>query len=407
MLDASSARRSMTGRRLVALRLGLALASTLFALGLVEGGLRFVEAKYMRLVKGGEQRLSDPLLGERVAPGTRGYDRAGFRNPVALDRAEIVVFGDSQTWGVNVSPAEAWPLVLAQRSGRTVYNMAIGGYGPVQYLVLTDAALRLSPRVLVVGIYFGNDLWDAYKIAYTLPAHADLTRPDLRHRIAHDTVGPRAGELWDEEKGFQQRYGHGSLRHLPLWLQGHTAIGRFLERSGILGRRLAFWEASRAWAEAHPDHGAVYDEPTTRTVLTTAYRLVALDLDEPRIAEGLRITCEVVRRIQRKCDPAGVRLLVVLIPTKEAVYADAVRRRSGHLNPTYERLVAMEGRARDRLIRTCEETEIPYLDILPIFRAALARGEALYPPDTESHPNAAGYRTLAAAVDDRLRQLGW
>ena len=82
----------------------------------------------------------------------------------------------------------------------------------------------------------------------------------------------------------------------------------------------------RAWAQAYPEHGAVCNDADIRTVFTTAYRLAGLDLDDPRVDEGLRITNEVLWRAQQKADKAGVKLLVLLIPTKELVYAELTQR---------------------------------------------------------------------------------
>src|SRR2546421_479270 len=69
--------------------------------------------------------------------------------------AETVAIGASQAGGVTARGAERWPAELAARSGRTVYSMATGGYGPVQYAVLAEEAAALHPRVVFVALYFG------------------------------------------------------------------------------------------------------------------------------------------------------------------------------------------------------------------------------------------------------------
>ena len=51
--------------------------------------------------------IDDPDLVNRPNPKFPGHDRRGFRNPVALAKADIVALGDSQTYGTNVAAASA------------------------------------------------------------------------------------------------------------------------------------------------------------------------------------------------------------------------------------------------------------------------------------------------------------
>ena len=73
--------------------------------------------------------------------------------------------GDSQTWGTNITRDEAWPAALGRRTGRTAYNTGIGGYGALQFLALTEKARTLGASIVVVGFFFGNDLYDAHRFA--------------------------------------------------------------------------------------------------------------------------------------------------------------------------------------------------------------------------------------------------
>ena len=92
--------------------------------------------------------------------------------------AFAVAIGDSQTYGDEVSRQEAWPQRLAELTGRSVYNMALGGYGPVEYERLLPEALALSPQVVLVGLYAGNDLADAYLSAYPRALAPELRSDD-------------------------------------------------------------------------------------------------------------------------------------------------------------------------------------------------------------------------------------
>ena len=282
--------------------------------------------------------------------------------------------------------------------------MGMAGFGRVQYKTLIPQALRLSPKIIVVGLYLGNDIYDAYDMAYHYDAHRNL-RDSGAGDLSANTVGDKATALWNEEKQFHATYGRASFSGLSFWLREHLAIGRLLSRTHLWpGAQDVDYEIDERWAGAHPDRGAVCEWPGRETVFTTAYRLAGEDLDEPRIAEGLRISREVLAEMQTDTDANHARLVILLLPTKEAVYASA-RSAKLNLDPTYQKLVDMEGRARLRIIATCQSKRIACVDALPYLASALDRGERIYPTTTESHPNARGYLVIAAAANENLGKL--
>lgn len=387
-------------------RCALLLAGTLVALASGEGLLRVLERRARAEAASAAVEEDDPALGRRPQPLGPGRDAWGFRNERVPQVAELIAIGDSQTWGVNASRQEAWPQRVQAITGRTTYNMSWGGYGTVQYEVLAQRAQALSPRVLIVGLYFGNDLYESYRLVYTRQAHASLRRGDAGELLP-DTIGPRADSLWREHEEFQRVYGRDQPARWGLWFRGHTAVGRLFDRT--LGRDQSAWfEIGKAWARAHPDHGAFIDAAGARTVFTTAYRLLAVDLEDPRIAEGLRLTTVSLDKIAGLAARRGVRLLVVLIPTKERVYAERVRRaRHGGLDPTYATLVVDEEKCQNQIESLLQQHRIEALALLPVLREAVARGEPVYPPTTESHPSALGYQVIAQAVARRVAELDW
>lgn len=375
-------------RRLFLSKLGLILGGVLVGLCAAEFGLRGL-TMFLHL----------------------GDDANGFRNDSVPDRVDIVALGDSQTWGVNASPAQAWPQTLASISGRTVYNMSRGGYNPVQYGVQTAQAFSLSPKVLVVGFYFGNDLAESYEIVYETPsnAHADLRSSTGSSSAAWKALMGRVKALRTERREIT----HERPAAWLAWLQKHTALGRLQSTLGRFVHQQDWWSSEDAyrrgktWAEAHPEHGVVYDNGKVRTVHTMAYRLLVQDLNEPPIAEGLRITQEMLRRIKAQTDAANVRLLILLIPTKEMVHADGMRTVKAQLDETYAQLVQMETLVRAAIVSLCENHGMHYVEALPGLARAVQRDEQIYPPTTDGHPNARGYFFIASAVQEALLKLGW
>ena len=272
---------------------------------------------------------------------------------------------------------------------------------------LATGALDFSPNTIVLGLYFGNDLWDAYRIVYTTESYPDLRRKPTPRHLLEDTIGPRAQSLWDTEKKFLKEYGLRDPVRWDLWLRGHSALGRRFDRTAFLRFTTDAWfEVARAWALAHPHEGAVSEDPEVGTVFTTAYRLAALDLDDPRMVAGLEITVELLSRMQEIATRADVRLLVLLIPTKEAVYAEAALMGTAGENPAYRRLVDMERRVRSEVKASCDSQRIAHVDALPYLADALRSRLRVYPSDTEGHPLAAGYAALASACHEALMSLG-
>ena len=392
-------------RRHVISRVLLSIGALIVSLTIAEGALRLVERSQLGDRRIEHRLVADPLLGYKLEPFTAGHDANGFRNDSVPQHVDVVVLGDSQSWGVNAERQDAWPQQLSKLSGHSVYNMSMGGFGPIQYRLLLPQALPLSPKIVVVGLYLGNDVYDAYHLAYQYHAHRDL-RSNAAGDLSVDTVGIKANAFWNEEKQFHNTFGRASLSGLSFWLREHLAIGRLLNRTKLWpGAQDVDYEIDKQWALTYPDHGAVCDVPGQETIFTTAYRLAGMDIDEPRNAEGLRITKDLLGQLQTELDAKQVKLILLLLPTKETVYATA---RSGKisLNSSYQKLVQMEERIRSEIISTCQAKRIQSIDARPYLNSALNRGERLYPMSTESHPNARGYLVIAAAVNENLGQLG-
>jgi len=355
----------------------------------------------------------EAILRASIALGTdpmylaqEGPDANGFRNEAIPDRVDIVAIGDSQTWGINARRAQAWPQMLARLSGQSTYNMGLGGNGPVEYWVLTDKALRLSPKVVVIGLYFGNDIWDAYYTVYHHDTYPFLRNNQVDNELLRDTVLPQVIDVEGEQKE------HGTWLERSIFANfGHelnlrSVAFRLLWRSWVTLSDSQY-KSAEAWAQANPDEGAIYKQGGTNYILEPGYRLPALDLDNPVIVEGLRITKQMLLFIQNKTNAADANLILLLIPTQEMVYADVIETSNGYLSPTYNRLVQMETRIRTEIISLCDEKGIHYVDALPALIEALRRGEVIYPRYINGHPRAEGYSVIASTLNEALKSLGW
>lgn len=140
--------------------------------------------------------LADPVRGNRLAPGYRGFfagvpvhiNSLGFRDSreYNLEKSpgtfRILVLGDSVTFGHGTLDETTYPFLLEQRLQQwrpdvkwEVWNLGVPGYNTSQELAyLTEVGSRYAPDLVIVG-FFANDLTDN-----TLPAAPSLSRRATR-----------------------------------------------------------------------------------------------------------------------------------------------------------------------------------------------------------------------------------
>lgn len=362
--------------------------ASLFGLGLAEGlsRLLFDPLDYLQ-----PEIVQDDTLGHRIEPGSAGHDAWGYRNPAVPERVEIVAIGDSQTYGVAASADASWPAWLDRIRSEDVYNLALGGYGPVQYGHLLERhALELEPSTVIVGVYFGNDFLDAWYMAYAHEPWVGLRQPELIGSFAAEVEAMRRRKQVREQRLW------GRVR---AWFAKNSVVYRKLDFSPI-GQWLH--TAPRIVAQdGDPDH--VWQEVNGTIVeFRPQQRLSAVDLDDPKIREGLRITELMLARMHARCVETGIRFVTTLIPTKERVFGDFLARNpDAAVREVVEEQLAHEDRARAALLSFLVERGIEVVDLLPALRAVA--GEArIYPLHTEGHPNLHGYRLIAETLSSHL-----
>ncbi|MBF0340417.1 MAG: SGNH/GDSL hydrolase family protein [Magnetococcales bacterium] len=285
---------------------------------------------------------NNPLLAE--TPTTGPHDLLGFRNRSIPRVTDLLVIGDSQTYGNNVVLDANWPSRLQQKLAdekTTLYNMAVGGWCGVQYLELFRKGLRLRPRVVIVAFYTGNDALESFMMAYGHERWQNL-RPDptLTARDAPQVAfPPPASEM----------------------------------------ERISFADG-------------------TETILLPALRLGS-NGDHPAIRAGYAILAEVGRRIGAEAKAAGAGILFALIPSKERVYHQRVLKEKRPASPVYQELARQEQAHAERLaaaLAAIPQTRV--VDLLPSLSQAAMTTPGLYPDGPDGHPLEAGYRVIGEAL---------
>ncbi len=324
----------------------------------------------------------DPVLGHAHVPNKGRLDALGFRNPGVPEVAKVVCVGDSQTYGNNIEADQTYAAVLGQLLGENVYNMSLGGYGPLQYLTLgKDALERFSPDVLVVGFYFGNDLPDAFRFA-SLEAWAHLRDDALDY--------PPLDEM-----------GHGDHRSLNL---GMGIIDGVMSRSRVLSTlgdriklriKLSKYGQSLSQGESGPGG---FDDPEIGTRFTPDFRVGCLDLDRPAIARGLENTRHCLGELGQACHGAGTRPILLLIPNKEAIYHRFLVGAGKPRSKALDRLAEEESITRAAMVEIAQASGFELVDPTEALAAELARGVPVFPRDADAHLGPRGAEIAALAI---------
>jgi hypothetical protein len=386
-------------------KLALLVAAATAALAVAEVGLGIAASRSpaLRYLLAREQirLLPDERLGHRPHPHYPDHDQRGFRNDsVPRHPPCLVALGDSQTYGHHVQRDEAWPQAVTRIAGISSYNMAFGGWGPGQALYLLDQALAMEPRIVAYGLYTGNDLYDSFHAAYGLGTLAHLATTDqARHRRLALAPPPDFDQFLPGREPRLERHGAGRAwlaRRSQLYGLLRAARRARLER----GRRASDpfgsddWQAVRA-VTGDRERFFPVDRPPVRTVFTPAWRTLALDRGDDAIAEGYRVTVDALDEMRRRVSSRSARFVVVLIPTKETVYAPWV---AAGEDPRYDRLTRLEQAVIEDLERDLARRGVEVIDVLPALRRSVETGEAPYRISADGHKSHAGHRHVAEAV---------
>lgn len=340
------------------------------------------------------QLVPDDILGHRVTPD--GYDAWGFRNKAVPASVQVVAIGDSQTYSILTTAADSWPEQLEKLLGQDVYNLSLGGYGPAQYYhLLKDKGFRLKPSLVIVGLYLGNDILDAYNIVYAQSFWREWRNPGFFNEFSISMQTDRATVA--ERKKLL-----GGVRN---WLAENSIFYRLSVFS--FGNLFQFVEIKHSLASIDPDIAILEtDEAKIQTAFKPNEVLQALDLRDARVKEGLRLTLRLFSEMRDLCSERNVAFLVVLIPTKETVFGKYITRNPSvkHFS-TINELLHNEREINGIVKAYFQEHGIKYVDVLKELQLSLP-GTNPYPRNLDGHLNPDGNGVVARVVWESLNKFG-
>ena len=369
----------------------LVIFSICFSLMIAEASLRILFDPVDYLMA---SVTSDDILGHKVGPGN-GYDSWGFRNKFVPASVSIVAIGDSQTYGISTTRGDSWPGKLQKLMQEDVYNLSLGGYGPVQYhYLLKDKGLRLKPSLVIVGFYFGNDILDAYTMAYTKESWKRLRKSDVVVRnqaSAHPNTPstPRRPKF---------------MGRIRTWLAHNSILYRICVFN--FGNMLRFFDVKYSRSDLDPNITIIEAKDSNiSTAFRPSERLRVLDLQDPKVQEGLRLTLQLFHGMFDTCRRMGIEFVIVLIPTKESVFAEYIGENEKIRNSNViNKLLSNEREVRYLMKNYFKHYGISYIDVLPDLQDALPTTNP-YPTNLDGHLNANGNEITAKAIRNGVNRL--
>lgn len=333
--------------------------------------------------------ISDDALGIKLPPSSSGHDAWGFRNKKIVETADIVAIGDSHTYGNTARMSESWPFVLGNLTGRKIYNLGMGGYGPNQYAYLFETkALSLKPRTIICAIYMGDDFDNAFELTYGLDHWKNLRVPAFPPLDTWD--------IWERDRNISLN------KKIRNWLSSNSMIYR-LTIHGIFQRVKGKYQIQHATK--------LYEDTTTLILkdknIEEAFRprriLNNLNQESPRILEGMRITKIILKNMNNACLAHNISFIVVIIPTKESVLSQYILKNNQMpLHNVLASLITNETLARESLIDFFNKENIQYIDMLQPMQDAATRERLYAYTAADMHPNNNGYRVIAETIGKRL-----
>ena len=303
-------------------------------------------------------------------------DADGFPNPERLERADVLLVGDSFGVSAGVERPLGLRRRLAEATGRSVYNLSVAAIGPIhEEWLLREIGLAKEPDVVIWLFYAGNDVTYSAEPAY------------YRH-LGHTTYAEAYAE-----------------RRVPRWIF-FDVVRKMLARDGepkgdpLPGFAFPRHDGSVAPIWFHPDN--LNQLGYSREIWQTSI--------------GWKTAADALAAAADACAERGVRFLLVYLPSKAEVYlphvdADAELLRRTVARSTdpelsaeelLEHLLANRGTLEEVVQAFCDERGIAYLSAVPFLEAQAGEGRLGYlASDTHWQPDgqAVLVEPLAAFVD--------
>ena len=321
--------------------------------------------------------IPDPELGALVAPfghdtvRTPAYtylqetDHAGFTNPEPWpSRVDIAVLGNSLLEGPGVGQEGQFTTVLEHDLGdRSVLNLGLPGGGTAQELrVYQRFAKALHPKVVIAALWVIWDIDNSEEFAAWL--RENRPDPDFTHyRYTFGSTHQSHDEASSSEDGRILNWLRGKLSESYLLRAVYGGLRSLLDRQTI------------------PEQ---FTFPNGEDVLLSVKDQLRLTkgFDRPGTPDILETFFHPLEQLKSEVEADGGRFLIVLVPSKEEIYA--AKKFPAVLTSIREVRAGLAAKG------------LPVLDLYPVFREHGREHSPFY--RTDMHLNELGNKLLAESV---------
>lgn len=293
----------------------------------------------------------------------------GFRTRPVDYFVDAVIVGDSFAFCFT-ERADCWVTHLERGTGLGIVNLGQPGTGSHSHLlILQDFGSPLKPP-LVIWQFFGNDFNDDYGLF-----------------SANGKLEPLEGDGNADDA-------NGEPNELRSWLRRRSALYAVLE------------SVLPDWRRFRDPNAAEFDERYAVTLPTgellrfgQPYEPKALDMSRAVNRAGYEISRVAFDSARKIVSAWGGQLVVVLVPTREEVYASLTA-------PALGSDLGAIGSARLAMLDLCAELELLCYDALADLQERAATSELLYYAD-DLHLNPLGNRVFAEILRGWLDESGF
>lgn len=375
--------------------------------------------------------IIDPRNGYAGNPSFPEHDEWGYRNDRRPASAKIITLGDSWTFGTTVEKDVAWPTILSRLLNKDIYNMAMGGTGPINYLQSFYQSLELQPKIIILSLYFGNDF--IFTNRHLHMDHADVVFSDIPENIIQQAIkknsdNPLNSTLYKLHCGkpgsdtVNRPIAKEDKSGIRAWVSMHSRLYGLMRglkyqiSQNDSGENIDGQDAQEKFdgiddkfeygtnkLDSDQRHYCYpFSDGEWKTIFQNRWITYAVDYSDIRISAGMLIVKRVLNLIANKALEIDADFAVILFPTKESVFYTRARNSKEpgeeilrELDSIYENEAAL----RKDISNYMESEEIGYVDMLPYLKSAEMQP---FFGHEDSHPNEFGNRIIAKAVKDLI-----
>ncbi|MEZ4771423.1 MAG: GDSL-type esterase/lipase family protein [Caldilineales bacterium] len=411
----------------------VATFSILFSLLLLEGGVRLLRLAPPNEGTGWFWRVPDPATGWSLQPGATGrwfnpqmeYNvdvainddglrdapRATLDKPAGVTR--ILLLGDSYVEGLRVPLEQTFGKVLEAQlnvdapAGRRfeVVNAGVSGWGTDQELLwLRQHGAAYAPDLVLLAFFPGNDfennseVLEVENMGRVQKPFFHLNGGELA--LSYFPFDPAAvPEPATDEQASGAAASASGLSPAASWLKEHSALYRFAGPA-LAGGAPDF--ARSLAARGLLERSLVRSEVGGDTI-PVAYGVYRVPLSDDW-TNSVALTGALVGEMRDQAATLGAPLAAVVVTAPEQVYPDRWQKRLDD-TPAMANHTWDLNQPNQLAAQIFEQAGVPFLDLLPTFRAHAEQGDQLHLRQ-DGHWTPAGERLAGEATAEFLVEQG-